>query len=154
MALAWFNDFDSLLEAGSPAVLTTYRRNGTAVPSPVWYRFHDEAFEVVLAEGDIKLRHLARNPHCSLLIFESIAPFRGLRVEGEPTLPQQDVTPVRRSIASRYLGPDLGARFAAERSAWGVVLTLPASDARTWGQREPSSVPRHCRGSDRRSSSG
>ena len=128
----WIDDFRSLLDAAAPAVLTTYRRDGTAVASPVWYRFNDDVFEVVLAEGDIKLRHLAHRPRCSLLVFESVAPFRGVRVEGEPTLIRQDVTPVRRSIASRYLGTDLGTRFAAARSAWGVVLTLPSVDARTW----------------------
>jgi hypothetical protein len=132
MALAWFNHFKTLLDAATPAVLTTYRSNGTAVPSPVWYRFHDDAFEVVIGEGDVKLRHLARDPRCSLLVFESVAPFRGLRVDGEPTLTRGDVTPVRRAIANRYLGPDLGSRFAADRAAEGVLLTMPAVDARTW----------------------
>jgi Pyridoxamine 5'-phosphate oxidase len=132
VTLSWLRWFETLLEAATPAVLTTYRRNGTAVPSPVWYRFQDNAFEVVIAEGDVKLRHLAHDPRCSLLVFESVAPFRGLRVDGEPTLTRGDVTPVRRAIAERYLGPDLGARFAAERAAAGVVVTIPAADARTW----------------------
>jgi hypothetical protein len=132
VALLWLHEFESLLDAAAPAVLTTYRQDGTAVPSPVWYRLHEDAFEVVIAQGDVKLRHLDRRPRCSLLIFESVPPFRGLRVEGEPTLTNQDVTPVRRSIASRYLGPDLGARFAADQSPSGVVLRLSAVDARTW----------------------
>jgi hypothetical protein len=33
-------------------VLTTYREDGSALVSPVWFRWHDEAFEVVIAEGD------------------------------------------------------------------------------------------------------
>ena len=57
--------FSSLLEAPSPAVLTTYRKDGTAATSPVWFRFHDGCFEVVIAENDVKLRHLAAQPRCS-----------------------------------------------------------------------------------------
>jgi hypothetical protein len=39
----------SLLEAPSPAVLTTYRKDGSALNAPVWFRWTDGAFEVVIA---------------------------------------------------------------------------------------------------------
>jgi len=129
---SWLTEFRSLIDAPSPAVLTTYRRDGTAVPSPVWYRLHGKVFEVVIAEGDVKLRHLAHRPQCSLVIFEAVAPFRGIRIEGEPALRLGDVTLERKSIAVRYLGRDLGTRFAAERNASGVLLTMLADTARTW----------------------
>ena len=51
-------EFATLFEAPSPAVLTTYRKDGTAVTTPVWFRFRDNTFEVVIAENDVKLRHL------------------------------------------------------------------------------------------------
>ena len=38
-------DFASLVEGPSPAVLTTYRSDGTAATSPVWFRFRGDAFE-------------------------------------------------------------------------------------------------------------
>jgi hypothetical protein len=56
--------FASLLEGPSPAILTTYRRDGSAVSSPVWFRVNGGVLEVVIAEGDVKLRHLARHPSC------------------------------------------------------------------------------------------
>ena len=40
----------SLLDAPSPAVLTTYRQDGSALVTPVWFRFTDDAFEVAIAE--------------------------------------------------------------------------------------------------------
>ena len=64
----------SLLEAPSPAVLTTYRRDGSALTTPVWFRFHEGAFEVVLAEGDVKRQHLAHTPRCLLVVFEAVPP--------------------------------------------------------------------------------
>jgi hypothetical protein len=39
---------ESLLQAPAPAVLTTYRRDGTALVSPVWFRHAGDAFEVVI----------------------------------------------------------------------------------------------------------
>ena len=56
-------DVQSLLDAPSPTVLTTYRRDSSALTTPVWFRFHEDAFEVVLAEGDVKRQHLARTPY-------------------------------------------------------------------------------------------
>lgn len=122
---------ETLLEAPSPAALTTYRRDGSAVTSPVWFRFVGDALEVVIAQDDVKLRHLAARPQCSPVIFESVPPFRDVRVEGEPTLHTHGVTDARRSIATRYLGGEDGERFTAARGP-GVVLRLPITDGRAW----------------------
>ena len=124
-------DLASLFEAPSPAVLTTYRRDGSALATPVWFRRHDNAFEVVIAEGDVKLRHLERDPRCSLLVFETVPPFRGVEARGQAELIPGDVSAIRAEIAGRYLGGDQGRRFAAERSAPGVLLRL-AGDERAW----------------------
>ena len=37
------DDVQSLLDAPSPAVLTTYRKDGSALTTPVWFRFHEDA---------------------------------------------------------------------------------------------------------------
>jgi PPOX class probable F420-dependent enzyme len=125
--------FRSLLDAPSPAVLTTYRRDGSANVSPVWFRSHADTVEVVIAEGDVKLGHLARDPRCVLLVFETVPPFRGIEVRGTPTLVECDVTAARMDIAGRYLGASGGERFAGERaSRRGVLLRLEASEPRLW----------------------
>lgn len=133
MTAAWVDRVRSLLEAPSPAVLTTYRGDGSALVSPVWFRWVDGAFEVVIAEGDVKLRHLARDPRCVLVVFEAVAPFRGVEAGGEAELVEGDVTPVRADIARRYLGARDGERFAAaRRSKPGVLLRLAATEPRVW----------------------
>ena len=126
------DDIRSLLEAPSPAVLTTYRRDGSALATPVWFRWTGEVFEVVIAEGDVKLRHLARDPRCSLLVFEAVPPFRGVEVRGEPELVPGDVAEAREEIASRYLGAGPGKRFAVERTKPGVLLRLVPHEPRVW----------------------
>ena len=133
MADEWSEDVHSLLDAAAPAVLTTYRKDGSANVSPVWFRWHDDAFEVVIADGDVKLKHLGRDPRCVLVVFEAVPPFRGLEVRGEPELVECDVTPARVDIAGRYLGRDDGERFAAARTSKpGILLRLSATHPRVW----------------------
>ena len=123
----------SLLEAPSPAVLTTYRKDGSALVSPVWFRWSDGAFEVVIAKGDLKLHHLARDPRCVLVVFEAVRPFRGVEVRGVSELVECDVSSVRAAIAGRYLGAADGARFTAERTSKpGVLLRLVCDSPRVW----------------------
>ena len=126
-------EFASLLEAPSPAVLTTYRKDGTAVASPVWFRFQGDSFEVVIAENDVKLRHLAARPECELLVFETVPPFRGMRIRSDqPILTRDGAQQARQDIAARYLGEKRGKRFAAERTSTGILLRLPADHAKAW----------------------
>jgi PPOX class probable F420-dependent enzyme len=121
----------SLLEAPSPAVLTTYRKDGSAHTVPVWYRRTDDAFEVVIAKGDVKLRHLARDPRCVLVVFEAVRPFRGVEARGVAELVEGDVTSARVAIAGRYLGVADGERFAADRrvQARGALPARPGQFA-------------------------
>ncbi len=126
--------FDTLLDNPSPAVLTTYRKDGSAVGSPVWFRRFGDALEVVIADGDVKLQHLQRRPLCALLVFEATAPFRAVRIEGSPVLDRDGVTEARRAIARLYLGTDDGDRFTANRGP-GAILRLGLDGARAWDLR-------------------
>jgi PPOX class probable F420-dependent enzyme len=123
----------SLLDAPSAATLALYRDDGEAITSPVWFRVHDDAFEVVVAATDHKLEHLRRDPRCMLLIFEAVRPFRGVQVRGRVTIEPDEGARTRRAIASRYLGPDDGLAYAdLSRRQPGFVVRLPLSAARAW----------------------
>jgi len=127
------SDVASLLQAPSAAVLTTYRKDGTAAVSPVWFQFRDNAFEVVIGEDDVKLRHLTARPRCELLVFEAVPPFRGIRAAADqPVLTREGAQQAREQIASRYLGDEQGKRFAVERTTAGVLLRIPAHMAKAW----------------------
>jgi hypothetical protein len=43
------------------AVIQTFRKDGSPLVTPVWFRERDRAYEVVIAEGDVKLAHLRRD---------------------------------------------------------------------------------------------
>ena len=81
----------------------------------------------------MKLRHLARDPRCVLVVFEAVRPFRGVEVRGVAELVEGDVTSARAAIAGRYLGAGDGERLAAERrSTSGVLLRLVPDSPRVW----------------------
>jgi len=117
-------------------VLATTRKDGSPFTSPVWFRWTGTAFEVVIALGDVKLRHLEHDPRCSLVIFETVRPFRGVEARGETTLKRCDVTEIRRAIAGRYLRAEAGDRFAERRDKPGVLLQLRPVEPRVWNLAE------------------
>ena len=117
-----------------PAILQTFRKDGSPYISPVWFREHDGAFEIVIAEGDPKLSHLRRDPRCTFMAFEAEPPFAGVKVEGEAELVETDVTEQRAAISGRYLGEDTGRRFAESRTKPGVLVRITA-EPRRWDLR-------------------
>ncbi|MEX1264554.1 MAG: pyridoxamine 5'-phosphate oxidase family protein [Actinomycetota bacterium] len=126
--VAGLDDLRSLLDAPAAAVLVTYRRDGSAAVSPVWFRYTGEAFEVVVAKSDVKMRHVERDRRAELMIFETVAPFRGVRIRAEVELSDTHVDEARRAIALRYLGPKAAPAFVAQRGE-GVVVRFPVSAA-------------------------
>jgi Pyridoxamine 5'-phosphate oxidase len=79
----WVERVRSLLEGPSPAVPAMYRRDGSTLVSPVWFRWSRGAFEVVIARDGVKARHLRRGPRCALVVVEAVRRFRGVEVGGE-----------------------------------------------------------------------
>ena len=125
--------FRSLLDGPSPAVVTVYRPEGEAVVAPVWFRLAGEWLEFVVAATDSKLNYLRSDPRCIVVIFEAAPPFRGVRVRGTVTIEPDHHSDARRAIASRYLGNELGERYAdLSRRPAGFVVRLAIGAAKTW----------------------
>ena len=123
-----------LLEGPCPAVLTTYRADGSVSTSPVWVGLYDGAFEIVMAAKDGKVRNLRRDPRCLLVMFEARPPFRGVEVRGKAEIESgEQVGRARRSIAVRYLGVEAGERFTNARADLpSVLVRVDSAIARTW----------------------
>ena len=125
-------NFKSLLDAPSPAVLATYRRDGTVKLSPVWFRYFSGFFEVVIADDDVKLKHLSRDPRGTLLVFEATPPFRGVQVSDEVEISRANLDETRRSITGRYLDDEVSKNFSENRAGSGVVVRIPDRSAKSW----------------------
>ena len=94
---------------------------------------HGLAFEVVIAADDPKLRRIAVDDRAVLTVFETVPPFRGVKVAGRVTQDRDPtvVREAREAIAPRYLGATRGAAFVESRGP-GVVIRLPIASARAW----------------------
>jgi hypothetical protein len=137
MARISLDEVRSLLDGPSPAVLTVYRPDGSALVSPVWYRATEDALEVVIAAGDRKPAYLEADSRCILVVFGAISPFRGveLRADAGRTASASRGPPRH---ASRYLGDD---RVDGSRSS---AAPAGSSCGCRWRRRGPGTYGRRC----------
>jgi PPOX class probable F420-dependent enzyme len=124
-------ELGDLLELPLVAVLATYRANGSVLLSPVWHRWRDDGFDVVVGPNDIKLRHLRRDPRASVLVYEHEPPYRGLEARGRVSLLSEGGLDALASMAIRYLGPEDGPAYA-QTVADSVLVRLEPSELRGW----------------------
>jgi PPOX class probable F420-dependent enzyme len=125
------DDLGDLLELPLLAVLATYRRDGTVLLSPVWHEWRDNGFSVVTGSRDGKARHLQQDPRASIVVCEDPPPNRGLELRANARLSVLEDRSIVRRIATRYLGPDEGERYA-EISGDDLLIRLEPGELRGW----------------------
>jgi PPOX class probable F420-dependent enzyme len=127
------SELGDLLELPLVAVLATYRRDGSVLLSPVWHEWRDGGFNVQVYSGDVKATHLRHDPRASIVVCDDGAPYRGLELRTEARLGDEQADSMMLRIATRYLGPEAGRRYA--ESAGGaeiLVVRLEPGTLRAW----------------------
>jgi PPOX class probable F420-dependent enzyme len=124
-------DLGDLLELPLLAVLATYRRNGTVLLSPVWHEWRDNGFNLVTGSGDVKAGHLRRDSRASIVVCEDGPPNRGLELRARARLNMPEDRSILRRIATRYLGPERGERYA-ETAGDDLLIRLEPGELRAW----------------------
>jgi PPOX class probable F420-dependent enzyme len=132
-------DLGALLEAPLVAVLATYRKDGGVLLSPVWHRWRDGGFDIVVGPNDTKLKHLRRDPRASVVVYEHQPPYAGLEARGEVRIDPDGAAEAILSMAVRYLGPEDGAAYA-ETSGNGVLVRLEPAQLRGWDFADDMSI--------------
>ena len=120
-----------LLELPLLAVLATYRRDGSILLSPVWHEWRDDGFNVSTRSGDVKVAHLRRDPRANILVCEHRPPYRGLELRTSARLSAAKDHSIVRRIATRYLGPEAGERYATTEDD-DVLIRLEPGELRGW----------------------
>jgi PPOX class probable F420-dependent enzyme len=120
-----------LLELPLVAVLATYRRDGTVLLSPVWHEWRDNGFNVVTGSRDGKAGHLRRDPRASIVVCDDSPPYRGIELRTRARLSMMNDRSTVRRIATHYLGPDAGERYA-ETSGDDLLIRLEPGEVRAW----------------------
>lgn len=89
------------------AVLTTMNGDGTALQTPVWYRYSDGVIYVRTNAKSGKCRNIHRDPRVSVCIQDERPPYRGVTVTGtaEITLDRPELS---KAMSRNYLGAIAG----------------------------------------------
>lgn len=124
-------DLGDLAELRLLAVLATYRQDGTVLLSPVWHEWRDGGFSVITSNRDVKAAHLRRDPRASIVVCEHAPPYRGIEVRGHARFVTAGVGDAVQRIASRYLGREAGAAYAASADD-DLIIRLEPGDLRAW----------------------
>lgn len=124
-------ELGDLLELPLLAVLATHRRDGTVLLSPVWHEWRDDGFNVMTQARDVKAGHLRRDPRVSIVVCEHAPPYRGLELRATALLSSPEDRSIIRRIATRYLGPEGGERYA-ETGGDDLLVRLEPGELRGW----------------------
>jgi len=125
-------DLEGFLDEPHVAVLATLRKDGSVLLSPVWHEWQDGGFNVWTGANDVKARHLRRDPRATILVAESQHPLRGVEVRGVARILQDGAFDTAVRIASRYLGPERGARYVGSAGGNEVIVRLEPGELRAW----------------------
>jgi PPOX class probable F420-dependent enzyme len=124
-------ELGDLVELPLLAVLATRRRDGSVMLSPVWHEWRDGGFTVSTHSTDGKVTHLRNDPRANIVVCEHVPPYRSVELRTEVRLSTSDVEETTRRIASRYLGAEGGATYAAEGGD-DLLLRFEPGVLRTW----------------------
>ena len=125
------DELGDLLDLPYCAVLATHREDGSVLLSPVWHEWRDGGFNIGVPENDIKLRHLAREPHATVVVYDHAWPSRGFEVRGIATVSPDVDDELGHRLALRYMGKTKAAEYMAD-AAVGVVVRLEPGVMRGW----------------------
>lgn len=124
------DQLDGLLDSQRLAVMATTRQDGTALLSPVWFVWEDGGFTVGINAGDIKLRHILRDPRVTIVVYEDGLPYRGFEVRGTARVIAVPYPENMRRIGRRYLGPAVDPLYADDDE--GSIVRIEPGRTRGW----------------------
>jgi uncharacterized protein len=84
--------------------LETYRRNGTGVPTPVWFAEQDGVLYVRTFDGSGKVKRIRNNGRVRLAPCDASGGLKGLWVEGQAWIVQDpdEIEAANRLLNSKY----------------------------------------------------
>ena len=99
---------------------------------PIWYRYADGAVEISMDGSSLKARLLRAAGRATMTVQDESPPYKYVSVEGPVTVVARPESP--ESMATRYLGPELGAWYAEQNPPTDdtVVATLTPEHWRTF----------------------
>jgi uncharacterized protein len=112
--------------------LTTFRKDGTPVPTPVWHVPVGDTVTTVSRAGAWKVKRIRNNPHVEVTACDIRGRVRPGAVPAEGTatlLPDSEIASARRLMESRYIAARIGGWFTRtfrlkQAPGIGIVITI------------------------------
>lgn len=117
-----------------PGVLSTLSPRGAPITSAVWFAILDDEIVISTPAARPKARNARLDARVSFIVDTKERPYRGVAIEGTATVIEDPEKRSMRTIAERYLGPDLPAAMEERiASTDRVMLRIKPSRVRPWG---------------------
>lgn len=114
---------EEFLAAANIAVLATVDRKGRPHATPIWYFYDGGEFRLSVGRGSQKHKNIEANPNVTLVVDSRGLPPYAVMVHGTATVESSMSEADHVALAVRYLGEDIGKRYA-EATAGGDTVTL------------------------------
>ena len=93
-------------------VLSIARENKGPLSLPIWYQYTNGEVTIGISDSSVKAKLLKRHGRATLTVQNETAPYQYVMVEGPVTVDENDTSVLE--MATRYLGPELGAWYAEQ----------------------------------------
>jgi PPOX class probable F420-dependent enzyme len=121
-------------EAKWPGVLSTLSPAGAPITSAVWFAVDGEEIVISTPATRPKARNARLDARVSFIVDTKERPYRGVAIEGEARVDEDNGKREMRTIAERYLGPSLPAAMEERIASMDrVVLRIRPTRVRPWG---------------------
>ncbi|MEO8539602.1 MAG: PPOX class F420-dependent oxidoreductase [bacterium] len=123
-----------LAEAKWPGVLSTLNPKGAPITSAVWFGLDGDAIIISTPAARPKARNARADARVSFIVDTKERPYKGVAIEGIAEVIEDGERQSMRTIAERYLGPDLPPAMEERIAATDrVMLRIVPQRIRPWG---------------------
>ena len=121
-------------EAKWPAVLSTLSPRGAPITSAVWFALIGDEIIISTPATRSKARNARLDSRVSFIVDTRERPYKGVAIEGAATVIEDPEKRSMRTIAERYLGPNLPQAMEDRIAATDrVMLSIRPERVRPWG---------------------
>lgn len=134
MASMTSSEIEALLGSPEVGVLATVDAKGRPEGTPIWFDWDGERVRILVHHASRKARNIRSNPNVSLTIDTRSAPYRGVVLRGTAELSGPDPA-LRRRLAARYLGEDVGRHYIETTASFDtddVLVTIRVTSRASW----------------------
>lgn len=105
-------------------VLSIAREGKGPLALPIWYIYRDGEVVISMNGGSVKAELLRKRGRATFTVQQEAPPYKYVMVEGPVVIGEHDIDTLE--LATRYLGPEMGAWYAKNNpaSATSVVARL------------------------------